>query len=101
MYCGLFFYFSPTGECVSNSILELWNFDIEEIEKMKTVQQVTDKIHNTKYSPVYQYEFVPTNWLGDVTYDGEGKILRAKAAKMLYVIKATSTNDFNTKIVVM
>ena len=94
MYCRL------SGHCWSNSILELWEFDGETIKNLESIDQVTDKIASTSTSPMYNFKFVPTDWLGDITYDESGKIVGARAAKMLYVLNATSTNEFATNILV-
>ena len=86
--------------CWSNSILELWSFDQEKIDSLQTIEEVSEVLDSTTISPVYGFSFKPEDWLGEVSYDDEGKIVRARAAKMLYVIQATSTDEFNNKIVV-
>ena len=86
--------------CWSNSILELWSFDQEKIDSLQTIEEVSEVLDSTTISPVYGFSFKPEDWLGEVAYDDEGKIVRARAAKMLYVIQATSTDEFNNKIVV-
>lgn len=93
-------HYSLSGHCWSNSILELWGFDKDSIDQLKTNEDVVKKIRETKNSPVYQMEFQPKEWLGELTYDDNGDLVKAKAAKMLYVIKATSTDDMNNRIVV-
>lgn len=93
--------FSRLSEhCWSNSILELWEFDGEEIDKLKSIEQVSEKLHSTTTSPLYNFEFVPSNWLADIKYDENGNIIGAAAAKMLYVLQATSTNELDNKVVV-
>lgn len=89
-----------SDHCWSNSILELWGFNEEAINQLETDEDVVKKIRETKNSPIYQLEFQPRQWLGDLTYDDNGNVIGAKAAKMLYVIKASSTDDMNNKIVV-
>lgn len=67
---------------------------------MKNVDEVSETIDTTAKSPVYQFDFEPEDWLGDLTYDEQGRIVRARAAKMLYVIQATSSDEYNNRIVV-
>lgn len=86
--------------CWSNSILELWSFNQEEIDKLESVEQVSEVLDSVTKSPVYGFDFKPQDWLGEVSYNEEGKIIQARAAKMLYVIQATSSDEFNNKIVV-
>lgn len=92
--------FRLSGECWSNSILELWKFDGDEIKALSNFEQVNEKIASTKTSPVFNFEFSPSDWLGHISYDSSGRILGAKAAKLLYVLKATSSNEFDVNVLV-
>ena len=53
---------------------------------------------SVKRSPVFKSPYKPEEWLGELTYNVDGEIISAQAAKMLYVIKATSGDEMNTKI---
>ena len=53
---------------------------------------------SVKRSPVFKSPYKPEEWLGELTYNVDGEIISAQAAKMLYVIKATSSDEMNTKI---
>lgn len=93
--------FSISGQCWSNSILQLWNFNELAIDNIQTKKEVLDRISYFTSQGTSNTEFVPSNWLGDISYDEAGEIIGAKAAKMLYVIQATSTDEMNTKILVI
>ncbi|XP_067927836.1 patched domain-containing protein 3-like [Watersipora subatra] len=88
-----------SGQCLSNSILELWDFDAEAIGKLERVEEVIEKIASTSVSPVTKMKFVPTNLFGEITYDQDDRIVGAKATKMMYIIEATTTNELDTKVV--
>lgn len=89
-----------SDKCWSNSLLELWDFDKEKINGIKSAEEIQEKIAETTLSPVYQTEYTAKDWLGGLSYDDTNSLVDAKAAKMLYVIKATSTDDLNNRIVV-
>lgn len=89
-----------SDKCWSNSLLELWEFNKDEIYEVETENQIQDKIAGTILSPVYQTEYAVKDWLGGLSYDKDNILVGAKAAKMLYVIKATSTDNLNNRLVV-
>ena len=43
------------------------------------------------FSPVYNRDFDPAEWLGKIERDGDGKIISAKATNMLYFIQYNFT----------
>lgn len=85
------------NRCWSNSILELWDFNETKIMQLSTVEEVITKINRTRVSPVTSLPFVPTHWLGDVRFDSSRIITGARAARLLYVIKADEASEYDTK----
>ena len=84
--------------CLSKSLLELWEFNPEKINSFSTSTQIVKYLASVKRSPVFKSPYKPEEWLGELTYNVDGEIISAQAAKMLYVIKATSGDEMNTKI---
>ncbi|KAF6037774.1 PTCHD3 [Bugula neritina] len=86
------------GKCVSRSILELWEFDESRINKLKSSSEIINLLAYTERSPVFDDPFEGSDWLGDLTFNIDGGIINAKAAKLVYAIKATSGDELNTRI---
>lgn len=67
---------------------------------MESTTEIVDYLSTVRRSPVYGMPYRLEDWLGDLTYDLDGKIISAKSAKMMYFLKATSDDEMNTQIVV-
>lgn len=94
----LIIYFRFKEHCISHSILELWEFDPQRINALDSSSEIVAYLSSVKRSPVFNNPYVAKDWIGDLVYNADGHIISAKAAKMAYVIKATSGDEYNTMI---
>lgn len=78
--------------------MELWEFNPKKIDSFKTSSQIVNYLDSVERSPVFKNPFNAVEWLGDLTYNADGEIISAKAAKMVYVIEATSGDEMDTSV---
>lgn len=76
----------------------MWEFDESRINKLKSSSEIINLLAYTERSPVFDDPFEGSDWLGDLTFNIDGGIINAKAAKLVYAIKATSGDELNTRI---
>lgn len=74
----------------------MWRGD--ELRSLESTTQIVDSLQSVEKSPVFDDSFSPEDWLGDLTYDADGRIISAKAAKMLYILEATTVNVLTTNV---
>jgi Niemann-Pick C1 protein len=78
--------------CWSSSLLELWSFNEATISAL-TQSDIINKINSVTTSPVYGSNYNVSSVLGEMTRDGSGDIIAAKATTMTYIIKYNISVD--------
>ncbi|KAG0719980.1 NPC intracellular cholesterol transporter 1 1b [Chionoecetes opilio] len=94
-YCG--FLEGISQECMEHSILEVWGYDWDYISTLEPLEIIED-INTADKSAVFGFPTNFTEMLGGVERDREGRVIKARAARQLWVTRinftAVSGGDF-------
>ncbi|XP_043686569.1 NPC1-like intracellular cholesterol transporter 1 isoform X1 [Vespula pensylvanica] len=94
LYCSI--YESLPRACFVHSILDIWEYDSDQIEK-QTKQDIITKINTIKVSPTLGHPMNFTDLLGEITRDENGRIVSAKAIKTQFMVRVNFSNiDMDT-----
>ena len=88
LYCG--YLEAITQECMEHSILEIWGYDRDYISGLSPEKIIQD-INTIEKSAVFGFPTNFTEMLGDVERDDEGRVIRAGAARQLWVTRINLT----------
>lgn len=95
MYCSIIE--SLPMSCFMYSILDIWNFDIVEIEKA-SIEEIITKVNTVKVSPTLGHAINFSELLGNVTLDERGRIIAATAIKTELIVHVKFGNVDMDKI---